>query len=241
MSVYGTTTVGWDDKFFLDVTARNDWKGILAEEKIHYFYPSASSSWLASETFKLPEAFNLVKFRLGLADVGNGLARQRSIDTYSYDASPWGAINTVSMNARLADPNIRAQHSVTQEAGLDLGLFRNRVKFDFTYFIKTQKDQIDNIPLPKGSGYTGMLTNIGDVRSKGYEWGLTFTPVKTANFSWDVSGSFTHYKASIIGLSSVFAPNGYVFASYDGKTKVKKIAKGETVGNIYEENPILRV
>lgn len=240
VSAYGTTTLGWDDKFFLDVTARNDWKGVLAEEKIHYFYPSASFSWLASETFKLPEAFNLMKFRLGLADVGNGLVRQRSIDTYSYDASPWGAINTVSMNARLVDPNIKAQHSVTQEAGLDLGLFRNRVKFDFTYFVKTQKDQIDNIPLPKGSGYTGMLTNIGDVRSRGYEWGLSFTPVKTADFTWDVSASFTRYKATITRLSDVFAPNGYIFASYDGKTKVK-IAEGETVGNIYEENPILRV
>lgn len=240
VSAYGTATLGWDEKLFLDVTARNDWKGILAEEKIHYFYPSASLSWLASETFKMPETINLMKFRFGLADVGNGLVRQRSIDTYSYDPSAWGAINTVSLNAQLVDPNIKAQHSITQEAGIDLGLWQNRVRFDFTYFVKTQKDQIDNIPLPKGSGYTGMLTNIGDVRSRGYEWGLNFTPVKTNDFSWDVAASFTHYKAKIIRLSEVFAPNGYIFASYDGKTKVK-IAEGETIGNIYEENPILRV
>ncbi|WP_254411999.1 SusC/RagA family TonB-linked outer membrane protein [Dyadobacter diqingensis] len=240
VSAYGTATIGWDEKFFLDLTGRNDWKGVLPEEKIHYFYPSASFSWLASESFKLPEAFSLLKFRLGLADVGNGLVRKRSVDTYTYDASPWGAINTVSINASLVDKNIKAQHSVTQEAGLDLWLFRNRLKFDFTYFIKDQKDQIDNIPLPKGSGYAGLLTNIGDVRSKGYEWGLTFTPIKTKDFSWDVAGSFTHYKATITRLSSSFAPNGYVFANYDGKTKVK-IAKGETIGNIYEENPVMRV
>ncbi|WP_221390177.1 SusC/RagA family TonB-linked outer membrane protein [Dyadobacter sp. NIV53] len=240
MSAYGTATIGWDDQLFLDVTGRNDWKGILPEEKIHYFYPSASVSWLASETFKMPEAFSLLKFRLGLADVGNGLVRRRSIDTYSYDASPWGSINTVSLNATIVDPNLKAQHSVTQEVGTDVWLFRNRVKFDFTYFIKEQKNQIDNIPLVKGTGYSGLLTNIGDVRSKGYEWGLSFTPVKSKDFSWDVSASFTHYKATITRLSDSFAPNGYVFASYDGKTKVK-IAKGETIGNIYEENPILRV
>lgn len=240
VSAYGTATFGWDEKLFLDVTGRNDWKGILAEEKIHYFYPSASLSWLASETFKLPEAFNLLKFRLGLADVGNGLTRQRSIDTYSYDPSPWGAINTVSLKASIVDPNIKAQHSVTQEAGVDLWLLQNKIKFDFTYFVKTQKNQIDNIPLVQGTGYTGLLTNIGDVQSKGYEWGLTLTPVKTKDFNWDISGSFTHYKATITRLSDSFAPNGYVFASYDGKTKVK-IAKGETIGNIYEENPVLRV
>jgi TonB-linked SusC/RagA family outer membrane protein len=240
ISAYGTATIGYDQKLFLEVTGRNDWKGILKEEKIHYFYPSASLSWIASETFKMPESVNLLKFRLGLADVGNGLTRQRSIDTYGYDANPWGAVNTVSLNGSIVDPNLKPQHSITQEAGVDIWALQNRVKFDFTYFIKDQKNQIDNIPLVQGTGYSGLLTNIGDVRNKGFEWGLNFSPVKTKSFSWDVSASFTHYLATITRLSDSFAPNGYVFASYDGKTKVK-IAKGEQIGNIYEENPILRV
>lgn len=240
LSAYAYANFGYDNKLFLDLTGRNDWKGILPEEKISYFYPSASLSWVATETVKLPAMFDLVKTRLAFADVGNGLTRRRSIDTYTYDASPWGAINTVSLNATIVDPNIKAQHSLTKEAGVDIWMFRNRLKFDFTYFIKDQKNQIDNIPLVKGTGYSGLLTNIGDVRNKGFEWGLNFTPVKTGDFAWDVSASFTHYKATITRLSDKFAPNGYVFASYDGKTKVK-IAQGETIGNIYEENPILRV
>ena len=91
-----------------------------------------------------------------------------------------------------------------------------------------------------GTGYTGLLTNIGDVRSKGYEWGLTVTPVKSKDFNWDISASFTHYKATITRLSDKFAPNGYIFADYDGKTRVK-LAVGEQIGNLYEQNPILRV
>lgn len=240
MSAYGYATLGYDNKLFLDVTGRKDWKGILGEEKINYFYPSASLSWVASETFKLPSIFDLAKVRLALADVGNGLTRRRSIDTYSYDASPWGAINTVSLNATIVDPNLKAQHSVTQEAGIDLWLLRSRIKFDFTYFVKEQRNQIDNIPLVQGTGYSGLLTNIGDVRNKGYEWGLNLTPIKTNDLSWDIAATFTHYKAVITRLSDSFAPKGYIFGSYDGKTKVK-IAQGETIGNIYEENPILRV
>lgn len=239
-SLYGMATIGYNDVLFLDVTGRNDWKGILPEEKISYFYPSASLSWIVSESIKLPESFNLLKARVNWADVGNGLVRQRSIDTYSYDPSPWGAVNTVSLSTSLVDANLKPQHSVSQELGMDLWMFNNRLKFDFTYFIKTQKDQIDNIALVPGTGYTGLLTNIGDVRSKGFEWGLSLTPIKTQDFSWDLSASFTHYKAKIVRLSDQFAPNGYIFASYDGKTKVK-IAEGEEIGNIYEENPILRV
>jgi len=239
-SVYGTATLGYANQVFLDVTGRNDWKGVLSEEKINYFYPSASLSWVASESLKLPEFFNLVKARLAWADVGNGLTRRRSIDTYTYDASDWGAAKTVSINASLVDKDIKAMHSVTKEAGIDLWMLHNAIKFDFTYFIKDQKDQIDNIPTVQGTGYTGMLTNIGDVRSKGFEFGLTVNPVRTKNWNWDASFSFTHYKATITRLSDKFAPNGYVFADYDGKTKVK-IAVGEEIGNIYEANPILKV
>lgn len=239
-SAYGMATLGYNDQLFLDVTGRNDWQGVLGEEKIHYFYPSASLSWVASQTLHLPDVINLLKARLAVADVGNGLLRRRSVDTYSFEANDWGPAKTVVLNASLVDPDIKPQHSITHEAGIDLWMLDKRVMLDFTYFVKDQKNQLDNIPLVQGTGYTGMLTNIGDVRSKGIEWGLTVTPVSSGDWHWDLSASFTHYKAVITRLSDKFAPNGYVFASYDGKTVVK-IAKGEEIGNIYEQNPILRV
>ncbi|MEO9005269.1 MAG: SusC/RagA family TonB-linked outer membrane protein, partial [Ginsengibacter sp.] len=239
-SAYALATVGYDNQIFLDVTGRNDFNGAYAEQKIQYFYPSASLSWIASQTFHLPEVFNLLKVRAALADVGNGLLRQRSIDTYYYESSDWGAVKTVGLSASLVDPDIKPQHSITKELGLDLWMLNNRIKFDFTYFIKDQKNQLGNIPLVAGTGYTGLMTNIGDVTSKGYEWGLTVTPVRSKDFTWDISGSFTHYKATITKLSDKFAPNGYIFANYDGKTRVK-IAVGEQIGNIYEQSPILKV
>lgn len=239
-SLYGSASIGYANQLFVDITGRQDWKGILGEEKIQYFYPSASLSWVANETFHLPDFFNLVKARVAIADVGNGLIRKRSVDTYTYDASDWGAAKTVSINATLVDPKIKAMHSITKEAGIDLWMLQNTLKLDFTYFIKDQKDQIDNIPTVLGTGYDGMLTNIGDVRSKGFEIGLTINPVRTKDWNWTINTTFTHYKATITRLNDQFAPNGYVFANYDGKTKVK-LAVGEEIGNIYEQNPILRV
>jgi len=240
-SVYGTADVGWNKQLFLGVTGRNDWKGNLPEEKINYFYPSVSLAWVASETFKLPEVINLLKIRLGLADVGNGLTKQRPIDTYSFESPDWsGNVKTANINATLVDPNIKPMQSITKEAGVDVWMFNKKLQFDFTYFRKDQNNQLGSIPLVQGTGYTGMTTNVGDVRNEGFEWGLTLNPVRTKDWNWDLTTTFTHYKAHILHLSPQFAPAGYIFASYDGKTKVK-IAEGEEIGNIYEENPILRV
>jgi len=240
-SAYGTVDIGWKNQLFLGVTGRNDWIGNLEEEEIQYFYPSLSAAWVISETFQLPEMFDLVKARYGYADVGNGLVRQRNVDTYTFESPDWsGTVKTANINASLVDPDIKPMHSITNEFGIDAWMFQKRILFDFTYFIKDQVDQLGGIPVVQGTGFTSMTTNIGDVRNEGYEWGLTVNPVRTTDWNWDLTGTFTHYKATITRLSENFAPNGYVFASYGGKTKVK-IAEGEEIGNIYEENPVLKV
>jgi TonB-linked SusC/RagA family outer membrane protein len=240
-SAYATADIAWNKQLFIGVTGRNDWKGNLAEEKINYFYPSVSASWLVNETFQLPASIDLAKVRLGLASVGNGLSKLRPVDTYSFDNPDWSStVKTANISATLVDPDIKPMQSVTKEIGLDLWMLKKRVQFDFTYFVKDQNNQLGGIPVVQGTGFTSMTTNIGDVRNKGFEMGLTFVPVRNKDWYWDFTATLTHYKAHILRLSPKFAPNGYVFASYDGKTKVK-IAEGEEIGNIYEENPILRV
>jgi TonB-linked SusC/RagA family outer membrane protein len=240
-SLYGTADIGWNKQLYIGVTGRNDWKGNLEEEKINYFYPSVSAAWVVSETVDLPQMFDFLKIRAGLADVGNGLTRLRPVDTYTFESPDWSStVKTANINRSLVDPDIKPMHSVTKEAGLDAWLFNQKVMLDFTYFVKDQNDQLGGIPLVQGTGFTSMTTNVGDVRSEGYEWGLTVNPVRSNDWNWDLTASFTHYKAHILRLSPKFAPSGYIFASYDGKTKVK-IAEGEEIGNIYEENPILRV
>ncbi len=240
-SVYGTADIGWNKQLFLGVTGRNDWKGNLPEEKINYFYPSVSLSWMASETFKLPDAFNLLKIRLGLANVGNGLTKQRPVDTYSFNVPDWsGTVKTANINATLVDPNIKPMASITKEAGVDVWMFNKRVLFDFTYFIKDQNNQLGGVPVVQGTGFTSMTANVGDVESKGFEGGITLTPVRTKDWNWDITATLTHYIAHIKRLSPKFAPAGYIFAGYDGKTVVK-IAEGEEIGNIYEQNPIMKV
>ncbi len=240
-SFYGTADVSWKKQLFLGVTGREDYKGNLEEEKINYFYPSVSAAWVASESFKLPESINLLKIRLGYANVGNGLTRVRNIDTYSFESPDWSStVKTANLNATLVDPNIKPMNSITKEAGIDLWMMNKKVVFDFTYFVKDQINQLGGIPVVQGTGFTQMTTNIGDVKNEGYEFGLTLNPVRTKDWNWDITGTFTHYLAKITRLSDKFAASGYVFASYDGKTKVK-IAEGEEIGNIYEENPIKKV
>lgn len=121
----------------------------------------------------------------------------------------------------MVDPNIKPMHSITKEAGFDLWMLDKRVQLDFTVFQKDQVNQIDQIPTVQGTGFTGMTTNIGDVRGKGFEGGITVTPVKNQIWTWDVSATITHYKSTITRLSDKFAPMDMFLPATMEKQKFK--------------------
>ena len=75
-SVFGTAQVGYQDKVFLDLTARNDWASTLAytsHEKSGFFYPSAGLSFLIDKWIQLPEWISFAKLRGTYSKVGNDI------------------------------------------------------------------------------------------------------------------------------------------------------------------------
>lgn len=239
-SGYLNTTIGYDNQVYLDLSGRYDMSGILEEDKNHHFYPSASLSWLASESFELPSFINLVKLRGGVAQVGHGIGKPRSNNTYSFNPVDYGAVKILNIGGQLVDPNIQTEVSTTYEAGIDLGFLDRRISLDLTVFQKTHENQQDFIPTSPGTGYGGMLTNVGTVQSKGVEIGLNLVPVKTKNWTWDFSTFFTKVDAHILKLSKAYVPNGYTFYG-NGPNISIRMAEGDRIGTMWESNVFKRM
>lgn len=239
-SGYVTTQVGYNNQLFVDLAGRYDQGGILEEDKNHHFYPSASLSWIPSETFKFPELINLFKLRGGIAQVGHGIGKPRSNNTFSFNPIDYGSVKILNIGGQLVDPNIQSEVTNSYEGGFDLVLADKRVSFDLTLFNKTHKNQQDFIPTSPGTGYTGMLTNVGTVQSKGIEMGLTLVPVRSKDWNWDLSAFFTKSTAKITQLSKAYVPNGYTFYS-NGPNLNIRMAEGEKIGTLWEGNVFERM
>jgi TonB-linked SusC/RagA family outer membrane protein len=239
-SGYLTTQIGYDNQVFVDLAGRYDQGGILEEDKNHHFYPSASLSWIPSETFKLPELINLFKLRGGIAQVGHGIGRPRTNNTFSFNPVDYGSVKILNIGGQLVDPNIQPEVTNSYEAGFDVALADKRVSFDLTVFNKTHKNQQDFIPTSPGTGYSGMLTNVGTVQSKGIEMGLTLVPVRSKNWNWDLSAFYTQSDARITKLSKAYVPNGYTFYS-NGPNLNIRMAEGEKIGTLWESNVFERM
>jgi TonB-linked SusC/RagA family outer membrane protein len=239
-SGYISTQLGYASQVYLDLAGRYDQSGVLEEDKNHHFYPSAALSWITSETFKLPSFVDLFKLRGGIAQVGHGIGKPRSNNTFSFNPVDYGAVKILNIGGTLVDPNIKAEVTNSYEGGFDLVLLNRRVSAEFTFFKKKHENQQDFIPTSPGTGYSGMLSNVGTVEAKGIELGITVVPVKTKNWNWDLSAYYTKTDAHITSLSKTYIPNGYTFYSNGPNVNIR-MAEGDRIGTLWESNVFERM
>ena len=231
-SIYGTASVGFNKAIFLDLTGRNDWSGITQSEIQQHFYPSASLSWLVSESIKLPDFISFVKLRSGWAQVGYGLGIQQNRNTYGFSANAWNGASLGNVGGSLVDPNIKPEINESLEYGIESSLFKNRVMFDFTVFKSAHKNQINTIPVVSSTGYPNLLTNVGTVEAKGIEASVTVVPVQSKDWNWSLTGNISTASSEI-----TYMRDGFSSAWYGEDSNVQqKLAVGEKIGNMWAKH-----
>ena len=183
-SLYGFASMSWDDAYFLDITARNDWSSTLGRNNWSYFYPSVSGSVLLSKVLNLEKNapwIDFLKLRLSWANVGND-TDPFSLDRY-YSSSGYPGGYTVP--GTVTDPAIKPENISTWEAGLEGKFLKNRISFDLTLYDSSTTDQIVSVDMDQITGATGYTINAGKIVNKGIEIAASFNPVRTRNFNWN--------------------------------------------------------
>ncbi len=227
-SVYGMASIGFKDQLYVDVTARNDWSSTLPADNRSYFYPSASISWLANNTFNLPSSVSLLKFRGGHAMVGNDANPYQLNQTLG--TGSWGSLISLNVPSTLLNPQLKPEIATSSEGGIDLNLFSNRLRFEGTYYYVENQNQILSVNTPVSSGYTSKLINAGLLASKGWELGLSGSPIKNeGGFNLDMGVNFTRNRTVIKEL----ADGVDFFQLWDDNNGGAFTYVGEELGNIY--------
>ena len=134
-SMYGSASLGWKRKVFLDVTIRNDWSSTLPSNENSYLYPSLTGSFVFSElpVFKSLPWFNFGKLRLGWAQVGNDTDPYRLTVDYS-NLGNFGSDIVYSMPGTLNSSSLKPETNTSYELGTEMRFFMNRLGIDFTYY-----------------------------------------------------------------------------------------------------------
>ncbi len=198
-SLYAFANIGYKDLAYLDLTARNDWSSALPRNNNSYFYPSAALSVLMDKIVALPAAISLWKLRTNYAMVGNDTDAGKLQMLYEFTAGSNGTAG-ISEEETLPEMNLKPELTTAFEVGSELSLLNNRLKFDFTYYNATTKNQIWSVQLSDVTGYKYAIKNAGKVRNRGFEIMLGGTPVTTKDFTWNTTLNWSSDRSSVLEL-----------------------------------------
>ncbi|MBD0778184.1 SusC/RagA family TonB-linked outer membrane protein [Maribacter sp. ANRC-HE7] len=194
VGVFGDLGLSYKKYLFLNTTARNDWSSTLPKSNNSFLYPSVSSSFIFTEAFGIEnDILSYGKIRGGWANVS------RDADPYQINkifsvGTVYAEQPSVYVPYTLGNPDLKPENTEEFEVGFDLELFKKRAIVDFTWYKKTTTDLISEVNVPTSSGYSSLLTNIGEMENTGIEIGLKLIPIRTENFKWSTFTSFTKNK-----------------------------------------------
>lgn len=216
VSFFGRLNYTLLDRYLLTVTVRRDGSSRFRQ---HWgTFPSAALAWrINQEAFlKNSKTISDLKLRVGYGvtgqqDFGGLLTDYPYLPRYTLSDPTaqyqFGNSYYLTLRPEGYDANIKWEETKTYNAGLDFGFLNNRISGSVDYYVKKTKDLLSVIPVAAGSNLTNqLLTNVGNIETKGIEFTLNATPISTKDFSWDAGFNFTYNTIKITNLTKVQDP-----------------------------------
>jgi len=239
--LYGDVNIAFKNFLFLGLTGRNDWSSTLPKNNNSFFYPSANASFVFSDALKMPSWVTYGKVRASVARVGN------DADPYLLESVfvpgtvtdgfqnsqlnfPLNGVAGYTVAGTIGNANLSPEFTTSYEAGVEANLFKSRVGLDFTVYYNETTDQIITLDMAATTGYTKKVTNVGQVSNRGIEILLRGQPVRTKDFNWETTITFSKNKSNVDeiapGVERITIPGGF-----NGGTVVAEV--GKPYGSFY--------
>ncbi len=198
-SVYASAELSYKNALFLTLTDRNDWSSTLPAGNNSYNYPSASASYVFTESFNVP-VIDFGKVRVGFSKVG-GDAPVFATGLYY---STLGAVNGQAIGDLTNEiPNGALEPLQVKEVeiGTELKFLNERLFVDLAWYKKQTLNDIVSGTVSRGSGFQTALVNVGKIQNSGVELLIGGAPIVNESFKWTTSFNFTNNKNKVISLA----------------------------------------
>jgi outer membrane receptor protein involved in Fe transport len=204
-SAYGSAVVTFNGYFTVEATGRNDWSSTLPKENASYFYPSVSSSLVLSDM--LPGirkgGLTYLKIRGGHAQVGGPAAPYQLQTPYIGNANKFGSQPQFSLSNNIANANLLPERTTGDEGGIEFAFGDDRVTFDGSYYNKITKDQVLNLTVAPGTGFSSVAINAGQISNRGVEAQLSIRPFKSVRgFNWTSTFNYSRNRSKVDDLTA---------------------------------------
>jgi len=228
VSFFGRLNYTFKDRYLVTATLRNDGSSRFSEDNRWGLFPAVSFAWKINEEAFLSGFEPMTDLKLR---VGYGVTGQQDINDNYYPYVPIYSESTEGAYYQFGDgfistlrpdpydPNIKWEETTTYNVGLDFGFFNNRLTGSIDAYHRETVDLISQIPIAAGTNFSNFLTtNVGSLENTGFEVGLNWRAISTAEMSWEIGANVSRNVNEITSLSKVQSDDdpGYALGGIAG-------------------------
>ena len=212
LSYYGRLNYSFDGKYLLTTTVRRDASSRFAKENRWGTFPSVALGWTMTEESWLKNQHVLSNLKLrasfGITGQQDGIGNYNYLPVYTSSVTGAEAlingqyITTYRPEAYVQ--NLKWETTTSWNFGADFGFLNGRIGGSVDFYTRKTKDLLASVSTAAGTNFAKtILTNVGNVDSKGVEVTLNATPIQTKDWEWNLSYNFTWQDMKVKNLSLV--------------------------------------
>lgn len=245
MSFYGQTVVSWKNMLYATITGRNDWTSTLSSKNRSYFYPSVSLAFIVTELMPKLKFLNFAKVRASYTEVGNDMWAYGGVQkwekvTVGVVEFPFDGVGGVIPKTTAPNNDLVNELTKEYELGLEFKAFQNRFGGEFSYYNKQTTNQIITARLLQTTGYFDKEMNFGRIDNKGIEVMFYGSPIKTKDFEWNVSLTYSKNKSEVVEISPSLTQLDLYYNRYAIKGSPYPMIVGTDYVRDANGNPVVR-
>lgn len=209
ISYLGRFTYDYKNKYLLAVSFRMDGSSYFAEGQKFGSFPAVSAGWgIGKEEFmKNISWISNMKIRASYGATGNNKIQSFAFQNLLYPGNYSFGSGTGSVNLGLApnsdvlaNPNITWERTFEFNAGLDLGLMKDRFGLTLEYYNSNTDKLLYKRSTQSFSGSFEYFDNSGRIRNQGLEIELSSHNIKNDHFQWSTSLNFSANRNKLLEL-----------------------------------------
>lgn len=199
----------YDNRYMLNASVRRDGYSAFGQNNPYAVFPALGFAWSFTNEkfFKWQDIMSTGKLRVSWGENGN-----RSLDDPYVSLANLGAGAGATMGYivgsgmeeikyllvdRMANPNLQWEKTASTNIGLDFGFLHDRITGSIEYYSMKTHDMIMFQRLPGFTGFPQIITNLGQVQNKGFEFSVSSANIQNDAFSWNTSLSFSYNQNKI--------------------------------------------
>ena len=246
-SLFGNANYSYRNLYLLSANVRRDGSSRFGPENQYGTFFSGSIGWNAHNEKWVQDhlpAISKLKLRASYGQLGNQEIPDYGFvsiigNFYNYPFGQTQVSNPGSTIATLGNPKVKWESSTQADAGIDLGIWHEKLNLTVDYFVKTTSDMLIPIPFPLiGGSAKPPYLNAGKVENKGLEVELNYKNDDHL-FKYNVGLNFSTIANKVISLS-----NGQPIAGgrIDNNYNATLTTVGHPIGSffLYEEAGIFQ-